>query len=94
MAEPRETRQSYDRLAGEYAAEIAEELQHKPYDRGLLDAFAESAGGGTVADVGCGPGHVGAYLAVAVATSSDSTCHLPCARSPTGRRPCLRLPAT
>ena len=63
MTQPRETRQSYDLVAGEYAAEIAEELQHKPYDRGLLDAFAETAGDGTVADVGCGPGHVGAYLA-------------------------------
>jgi SAM-dependent methyltransferase len=63
MAALRETRHSYDQVAGEYAAEIAGELQHKPYDRGLLDAIAETAGGGTVADVGCGPGHVGAYLA-------------------------------
>ena len=46
-----------------YAAEIAGELTHKPLDRGLLDAVAELAGGGPVADVGCGPGHVAAYLA-------------------------------
>jgi len=63
MPELEATRHSYDQLAGEYAAKLADELQHKPYDRGLLDAFAESVGGGTVADVGCGPGHVGAYLA-------------------------------
>ena len=54
---------SYDRVASDYAAEIAGELTGKPFDRGLLDAFTELAGSGTVADVGCGPGHVGAYLA-------------------------------
>jgi SAM-dependent methyltransferase len=53
---------SYDRVAERYAAEIAGELTHKPFDRGLLDAVAELAGGGLVADVGCGPGHVAAYL--------------------------------
>jgi SAM-dependent methyltransferase len=32
-------------------------------DRALLDAFAELVRGrGTVADIGCGPGHVGRYL--------------------------------
>jgi SAM-dependent methyltransferase len=58
-----ETGRSYDRVARDYAGEIADELTGKPFDRGLLDAFAELAGSGAVADVGCGPGHVGAYLA-------------------------------
>ena len=58
-----ETGRSYDRVASDYAAEIAGELASKPFDRGLLDALAELARSGTVADVGCGPGHVGAYLA-------------------------------
>jgi SAM-dependent methyltransferase len=56
------TGRSYDRVAADYAAEIGAELKNKPFDRGLLDAFAVLAGGGTVADIGCGPGHVGAYL--------------------------------
>jgi SAM-dependent methyltransferase len=54
---------SYDRVAARYAAEIGGELAHKPFDRGLLDAVAELAGSGPVADVGCGPGHVATYLA-------------------------------
>lgn len=63
MAPGRRTGRSYDRVASRYAAEIAGELAGKPFDRGLLDAFAELAGSDVVADVGCGPGHVGAYLA-------------------------------
>jgi SAM-dependent methyltransferase len=55
--------QSYDRIAEEYARQIADELEQKPIDRALLDCFAEMAGGqGPVADIGCGPGHVGRYL--------------------------------
>lgn len=56
------TRASYDRVAAEYAAHIADELTHKPLERDLLAAFAHEARG-TVCDVGCGPGHVAAYLA-------------------------------
>jgi SAM-dependent methyltransferase len=56
-------RRSYDTIAEEYARRIAGELKDKPLDRALLDAFAEIVPvGGTVADVGCGPGHVGRYL--------------------------------
>ncbi|MEV5837043.1 class I SAM-dependent methyltransferase [Nocardia sp. NPDC052112] len=57
------TRHSYDRVADRYADELGDELRGKPLDRGLLEVFAELAGGGVVADVGCGPGHVAAYLA-------------------------------
>ena len=56
-------RESYDRLAEEYARRIADELQHKPLDRELLDRFArETKGDGDVCDMGCGPGHVARYL--------------------------------
>ena len=56
-------RESYDRLAEEYARRIADELQHKPLDRELLDRFAQQTKGrGEVCDMGCGPGHVARYL--------------------------------
>jgi SAM-dependent methyltransferase len=55
---------SYDQIAEEYAQRIYGELEHKPLDRALLDYMAEALRGeGTVADIGCGPGHVGRYLA-------------------------------
>jgi SAM-dependent methyltransferase len=63
VPDPRATRDSYDRVASRYAAEIADELTHKPIDRALLDALAELAGAGPVLDAGCGPGHVAGYLA-------------------------------
>ncbi|MFN2626090.1 MAG: class I SAM-dependent methyltransferase [Mycobacteriales bacterium] len=61
---PDAVRASYDRVAERYAVEIAGELAHKPLDRALLTAFAEQVGAGQrIADVGCGPGHVAAFLA-------------------------------
>jgi SAM-dependent methyltransferase len=56
-------RESYDRLADEYTRRIADELQHKPLDRELLDRFAKhTKGRGEVCDMGCGPGHIARYL--------------------------------
>jgi SAM-dependent methyltransferase len=56
-------RESYDRIADEYASHIFDELRHKPLDRQLLDRFAAAvAGPGEVCDMGCGPGHVARYL--------------------------------
>ncbi|MGA9179471.1 MAG: methyltransferase domain-containing protein, partial [Candidatus Acidiferrales bacterium] len=56
-------RESYDRLADEYARRISDELRHKPLDRQLLERFATAvAGRGDVCDMGCGPGHVARYL--------------------------------
>jgi SAM-dependent methyltransferase len=56
-------RESYDRIADDYAREIFDELQHKPFDRALLDRFAAAtAGHGQVCDMGCGPGQVARYL--------------------------------
>jgi SAM-dependent methyltransferase len=62
-------RESYDRLADEYALRIFNELQHKPLDRELLNRFAANvAGQGEVCDMGCGPGQVARYLRDAGAT--------------------------
>ena len=59
----RSIRESYDRLADEYARRLFHELEHKPFDRRLLDRFAaEIAGRGECCDMGCGPGHVARYL--------------------------------
>jgi SAM-dependent methyltransferase len=68
MAEPsflRDTRAAYDSVAADYAKRFQAELAAKPMDRALFIAFAElvqAAGGGPVADIGCGPGHVAAHL--------------------------------
>ncbi|SNS62244.1 class I SAM-dependent methyltransferase [Actinacidiphila glaucinigra] len=56
-------RRSYDTVAEEYRERIGDELAHKPLDRALLAALAEQAADGPVADLGCGPGHVTAWLA-------------------------------
>jgi len=56
-------RTSYDAVADEYTKRIATELEHKPFDRQILDEFADRVRDlGPVADIGCGPGHVGRYL--------------------------------
>jgi len=56
-------RQSYDKVADEYARRISNELEGKPFDRELLRRFAnEVRGRGAVCDLGCGPGHVARYL--------------------------------
>jgi SAM-dependent methyltransferase len=55
------TRDSYDAVAETYVRLFGDELAGKPLDRALLAAFAETVTG-PVADVGCGPGHVTAYL--------------------------------
>ncbi len=63
-------RDSYDRVAVRYADEIGAELAGKPVDRALLKCLVElvstveeTTGSGGVADLGCGPGHVAAFLA-------------------------------
>ena len=68
MTEPdflRDTRASYDAIAVSYAERFAGAEAAKPLDRAVLDAFAEyvrNAGDLPVADIGCGPGRVTAYL--------------------------------
>jgi SAM-dependent methyltransferase len=57
-------RRSFDAIADLYVSSFASELERKPYDRALLDSFAQAVEvDGPIADLGCGPGHVGAYLA-------------------------------
>jgi SAM-dependent methyltransferase len=56
---------AYDAVAGTYAQGSRAGLDGRPLDRGLLAAFAElvrSDGAAPVADLGCGPGHVAAFL--------------------------------
>lgn len=60
-----DTRTSYDTVADSYAEQTRLALDNKPYIRAALALFAElvrADGGGPVADVGCGPGHVTAHL--------------------------------
>jgi uncharacterized membrane protein YdjX (TVP38/TMEM64 family)/SAM-dependent methyltransferase len=60
-------RGAYDAVAARYADAMVNELDERPIERGLLDevvrAAREGVGGGPIADVGCGPGHVAGYLA-------------------------------
>ena len=57
-------RRSYDTVAEEYAADFRDELAGKPLDRALLACMAEQADEGSpIADLGCGPGHIAAWLA-------------------------------
>jgi SAM-dependent methyltransferase len=54
---------SYDTVAREYADEIYGELAGKPFDRNVLDRFAERVRGkGRVCDLGCGPAQIARYL--------------------------------
>ncbi|TCP50934.1 methyltransferase family protein [Tamaricihabitans halophyticus] len=60
-----DTRMSYDIDASGYAEKVRGLLDRMPYLRASLAAFAEAvhqAGGGAVADIGCGPGYVTAHL--------------------------------
>jgi ubiquinone/menaquinone biosynthesis C-methylase UbiE len=65
------TRLAYDAVADSYAQMVGTEVSaaiEAPLDRAMLAAFVESvtgsgAAGRPVADVGCGPGRVAAYLA-------------------------------
>lgn len=67
MSDDDDLRDGYDRLATRYADELGDELDGKPLDRWLLDTVAREAPG-ELLDVGCGPGHVSAYLAARGAT--------------------------
>ncbi|MFD3873430.1 class I SAM-dependent methyltransferase [Streptomyces sp. NPDC058623] len=56
----------YDAVAVDHARQPGPALAGHPLDRAVLGAFAAcvrgDAGGGAVADLGCGPGRVTAYL--------------------------------
>ncbi|MGA2023287.1 MAG: methyltransferase domain-containing protein [Steroidobacteraceae bacterium] len=54
----------YDAIAEEYVRHVFHELDGKPFDRDFLERFAASCPkDGLVLDLGCGPGHIGRYLA-------------------------------
>jgi SAM-dependent methyltransferase len=57
-------RVSYDVVARDYANLIPARFARDPVGRAIVAAFAEQVrtGGGPVADLGCGPGHVTAHL--------------------------------
>ncbi|MGK4581563.1 class I SAM-dependent DNA methyltransferase [Kitasatospora sp. HPMI-4] len=62
---PHTTQAAYDAIAAVYAERFRDELERQPLDRAMLSSFAEvmqAAGIGPVADLGCGPGRVTAYL--------------------------------
>ncbi|WIX90199.1 class I SAM-dependent methyltransferase [Amycolatopsis sp. DG1A-15b] len=67
MTEPAfvtETRIAYDTVADSYAEELRDLLDASPWDRAMLNTFAELVGGtGPVGDLGCGPGRLTGYLA-------------------------------
>lgn len=56
-------RAGYDEVAATYADVMADDLTRKPFDRWLLERIPEEAPGGPLVDVGCGPGHIAAFLA-------------------------------
>jgi len=62
-AKPANLRESYDAVARAYADEIYDELEGKPFDRELLDRFADRVRGrGRTCDIGCGPAQIARYL--------------------------------
>ena len=63
MSRPVDVKQSYDRVAANYAAQFHDELAQKPLDREMLDRLVEGVGGlGPICDMGCGPGQIARYL--------------------------------
>jgi SAM-dependent methyltransferase len=54
-------RSTYDTTASKYEARFLDELRDKPRDRELLATFAKSVGD-PVAEIGCGPGQIGAFV--------------------------------
>jgi ubiquinone/menaquinone biosynthesis C-methylase UbiE len=59
---------AYDAIASRYGATFSDELTRKPFDRELLDRFSagmheRATADRPLCDLGCGPGHIGAYVA-------------------------------
>jgi uncharacterized protein len=64
-------RSSYDSVAVAYADHLVDELVNgSPLETWILDRVAAHAAGDPVVEVGCGPGHVTAYLAEAGADAT------------------------
>lgn len=59
------TRDAYNAVAAHYTEVINGIWRDRPFDLAMFAAFADlvrTAGGGRVADLGCGPGHLTAHL--------------------------------
>lgn len=54
-------RSTYDAVAAKYEARFLDELRDKPLDTELLEDFARSVED-PVAEIGCGPGQIGAFV--------------------------------
>lgn len=65
MASEQSVQRAYDTVAATYASTIPGLSAESPLEVAFLDRFADEvvASGGRVADVGCGPGRITAYLA-------------------------------
>ncbi|MFS8067706.1 MAG: class I SAM-dependent methyltransferase, partial [Byssovorax sp.] len=58
MRDHSDIQDTYDRVADEYVRRIFHELDGKPFDREILNRFAQRVRGlGPVHDLGCGPGN-------------------------------------
>ncbi len=59
----RPVRHAYEAIADEYANTFADEITANDFDRAVIDgAVADFGDHSVVADIGCGPGQVAAYL--------------------------------
>lgn len=59
----RATREGYDAVAELYTDVFKRSLAENPFDRAMLDIFADLVGdSGAVVDIGCGPGRITGYL--------------------------------
>ncbi len=56
-------RQAYDEVADAYFEQLGDELIEKPFDVWLLERISSLADANPIVDVGCGPGHIAAFLA-------------------------------
>ncbi len=60
------TRDSYDRVAGQYTAYVREVFPTDRVDQAMIGLFADlvaDRGNSRIADIGCGPGHISDFLA-------------------------------
>lgn len=63
QARDERVRRCYASVAGPYAEALTGELDQLPFERWLLERVGRLAGRSPVVEVGCGPGHVTAFLA-------------------------------